>query len=81
VKQHIAEVLANVDREATSADERRRLRLAALVHDTFKYRAKRGAAVGSRNHHGALAAQFLERFIDDRQLLTVVTWHDEAFGA
>ena len=33
VKHHIADVLANVEREATSPDERRRLRLAALLHD------------------------------------------------
>ena len=82
VKQHIADVLANVDREATSPDERRRLRLAALVHDAFKYRAPEGSArVGSEGHHGSQAAQFLERFVDDDELVSVVKWHDEAFAA
>lgn len=75
-------MLANVDREATSADERRRLRLAALVHDAFKYRAREGSApVGSPGHHGSHAAQFLARFVDDDELLSVVMWHDEAFAA
>jgi HD domain-containing protein len=82
VKQHVAEVLANVDREASSSEERRRLRLAALVHDTFKYRAPEGSApVGSPGHHGTLAADFLARFVDDRELVEVVRWHDEAFAA
>lgn len=82
VKHHIADVLENVEREATSPDERRRLRLAALVHDTFKYRAPEGSArVGSEGHHGTYAARFLERFVDDGELVTVVRWHDEAFAA
>jgi len=83
VKHHIADVLTNVEREATSPEERRRLRLAALVHDTFKKRAPEGSArVGSEEHHGSHAARFLERFIDDDEdLLRVVRWHDEAFAA
>jgi hypothetical protein len=82
VKQHVADVLANVEREATSPDERRRLRLAALVHDSFKYRAPEGSArVGSDGHHGSHAARFLERFVDDPELVAVVRWHDEAFAA
>ena len=98
VKFHIAHVLANVEREATSLDERetasggltpqasesmrRRLRLAALVHDSFKYRAPEGSArVGSDAHHGSLAAEFLEGFVDDGELVEVVRWHDEAFAA
>jgi HD domain len=82
VKQHIADVLANVEREASSPDDRRRLRLAALVHDSFKYRAPEASApVGSPGHHGTLAAAFLARFVDDPDLVQVVLWHDEAFAA
>jgi hypothetical protein len=82
VKHHIADVLANVEREATSPEERRRLRLAALVHDSFKYRAPEGSArVGSEGHHGWHAARFLDRFVDDPELVEVVLWHDEAFAA
>jgi hypothetical protein len=82
VKFHIAHVLANVEGVATSPEERRRLRLAALVHDSFKYRAPEGSArVGSDAHHGSLAAEFLERFVDDDELVEVVRWHDEAFAA
>jgi hypothetical protein len=82
VKHHIADVLANVEREAVSPEDRRRLRLAALVHDSFKYRAPEGSArVGSAGHHGTLAAEFLKSFVDDDELVEVVRWHDEAFAA
>ena len=82
VKHHIADVLSNVDAVATSPAERGRLRLAALVHDTFKYRAPEGSArVGSPDHHGSHAARFLERFVDDDELIEVVRWHDDAFAA
>jgi hypothetical protein len=82
VKHHIAAVLENVEREATSPEERRRLRLAALVHDTFKHRAPEGSArVGSEGHHGTHAARFLARFVDDAELVELVRWHDEAFAA
>ena len=82
VKHHVAAVLANVEREATSSEERRRLRLAALVHDAFKYRAPEGSArVGSEEHHGTRAARFLARFVDDDELVELVRWHDEAFAA
>jgi hypothetical protein len=82
VKQHIADVLANVEREAETPDERARLRLAALVHDTFKYKAPEGSAlVGSPKHHGSLAAEFLARFVRDHELVEIVRWHDEAFVA
>jgi hypothetical protein len=82
VGRHVADVLRNVEREATSPEERARLRLAALVHDTFKYRAPEASArVGSPRHHGSYAARFLARFIDDSELLEVVLWHDEAFAA
>jgi len=75
-------VLANVEREATSPEERTRLLLAALVHDAFKDRAPEGSAlVGSEGHHGSHAARFLERFVDDPELVEVVRWHDEAFAA
>src|SRR5919197_3137901 len=72
VKYHIADVLENVDVEAASPDDRRRLRLAALVHDAFKYQApERSAPVGSEEHHGSLAARFLERFVEDEELVLV----------
>jgi hypothetical protein len=83
VRHHIVDVLANVDEVALDADDRRRLRLAALAHDTFKYEAPESTArVGSPGHHGSHARRFLERLgVDDEELLEVVKWHDEGFAA
>jgi hypothetical protein len=83
VKHHIADVLAAVEEVALDEDDRRRLRLAALAHDTFKYAAPESSApVGTPGHHGSHAQRFLERLgVDDEQLLEVVKWHDEAFAA
>jgi hypothetical protein len=83
VKWHIADVLANVEEVAIDEDDRRRLRLAALAHDAFKFKAPESSArVGSPGHHGSHARRFLERHgVDDEELLDVVQWHDEAFAA
>jgi hypothetical protein len=41
VRLHIAEVLANLDREGLDEEARSRLRVVALVHDTFRHRSTR----------------------------------------
>lgn len=79
VKFHIAEVLANVDRYAVDPEQRRRLRLLALVHDTFKHRVDRDQPRVGENYHGAIAAHFVARYIDDEELLAVCRRHDTAY--
>lgn len=82
VKHHIAEVLANVDRYARSPEQRARLRVIAIVHDTFKHRVDPDRPRSGENHHGMLARRFAERFVtDDPGLLDIVELHDEAFNA
>ncbi len=78
---HIAEVLANVDRHATSPQERRDLRLIALIHDTFKYRVDRDKPKSGENHHAMIARRFAERFLGDRALLHIIELHDEAYNS
>jgi hypothetical protein len=74
---HVREVLDNIDRLAVDVLTRERLRIAALSHDTFKYREFRhGRRV---RHHGLLAREFLEPLVDDVPLLDVIELHDEAF--
>src|SRR5262245_60872259 len=63
VMHHIADVLANVERQATSPQERRSLRHIALIHDTFKYRVDQSQPKTGPNHHAAIARAFAERFI------------------
>ncbi len=78
---HIAEVLANVDRHATTADERRALRLIALIHDSFKYRVDLSRPKVGDNHHAFIARQFAERHLDDPGLLEIIELHDEAYNS
>jgi len=81
IKWHIAEVLANLDRLELATDSRRRLRLAALVHDTWKRAVDRSKDRVPPNEHGYLAARWLETQIDDPALVTLVELHDEGFRA
>ena len=81
VAAHVAEVLDNVDRVALGADDRARLRLVALVHDTFKGSVDRSRPSTGENHHAVLARRFAERYVDDPEVLEVVELHDEAYNA
>lgn len=78
---HIAEVLANVDRHATSAEERANLRLIALVHDSLKYRVDPDKQKTGENHHAMLARRFAERYLEDPALLDIIELHDEAYNS
>ncbi|GAC1357161.1 MAG: hypothetical protein NVS2B12_15720 [Ktedonobacteraceae bacterium] len=78
IKYHIADLLANIDRQCPGED-RSALRLIALVHDTFKYQVdERRPRIGS-NHHGHLARVFSARYISDPVLLDIIELHDEAY--
>jgi hypothetical protein len=81
VASHIAEVLTNVDRHAIDEDDRARLRLAALVHDTFKYQVDQTKPKSGDNHHAMLARRFAEGYLDDPDLLDVIELHDEAYNS
>lgn len=82
VKHHIAEVLANVDRYAADAGQRRRLRLIALTHDTFKHQVDMTRNRTGENHHGMIARRFTESYVaDDPGLLDIIELHDEAYNA
>jgi hypothetical protein len=81
VKHHIADVLANVDRYATAPDDRRRLRLVALTHDTFKHRVDYEKPRVGENHHGMIARRFTAGYLDDHEVLDIIELHDEAYNS
>ena len=81
VMYHIAEVLANVDRLALAHEERRNLRLIALIHDAFKYRGDPSKLRIGVNHHAVIARKFAERYLDDLALLEIIELHDEAYNS
>jgi hypothetical protein len=73
---HVRDVLLNVDAFYRYDKDRQRLRVAALVHDTFK----KSASEQGRNH-ADIAADFLKEFTDDSLLIALVKHHDEPYKA
>jgi len=81
VQFHIADVLANIDRQHPTPEERRILRLIALIHDTFKYRVNELKPKMGNNHHAHIARVFAEQYIDDPVILNLIELHDEAYNS
>jgi HD domain len=81
VKYHIADVLANIDRQCPTEQDRRTLRLIALIHDTLKYRVDETRPKIGTNHHAHIARKFAERYISDLVLLDLIELHDEAYNS
>ena len=77
VADHIAEVLGNIDAAGHDAATRARLRVIALVHDTFKADVRWWHP--ARNDHARLARAFAERHTDDAGVLLVTELHDEGY--
>lgn len=81
VMHHIADVLVNIERQATTPEDRQKLRLIALVHDTFKYRVDETKPKVGGNHHAMIARQFAARYLSDAALLDIIELHDEAYNS
>jgi hypothetical protein len=81
VLYHIRDVLDNIEKLTVSSVERERLRLVALVHDTFKYIENRNAQRDWSQHHSILARRFFEKISDDTLVLNLIELHDEAYYA
>ncbi len=81
IQYHIADVLANIDRQQPPPEERRILRLIALVHDTFKYRVNELKPKMGNNHHAHIARVFAEKYIHDPVILDLIELHDEAYNS
>ncbi|MBF6589819.1 MAG: hypothetical protein IVW57_04715 [Ktedonobacterales bacterium] len=79
VIRHVADVLANVDLQATTPEERQALRLIALIHDNFKYRIDATQPRVGENHHAMRARRFAERYLSDASLLDIIELHDAAY--
>jgi len=76
---HIREVLNNIDKLDISTECRRKLRLVAFVHDTFKYAEHRGNPRDWTRHHAVLARNFMEEYVAKKPLLDIIEFHDEAY--
>jgi len=81
VEAHIADVLQNIDVFYGDSPLREKLRLIALLHDTFKYQVDTRLPRSGENHHAMRARRFAERYIEGRDVLDVIELHDEAYNA
>ncbi len=81
IQFHIADVLANIDRQQPPPEERRILRLIAIIHDTFKYRVNDFKPKMGSNHHAHIARVFAEKYISDPVILNLIELHDEAYNS
>ena len=88
---HIVDVLKNIDNinalcsknNINPPDEETiaKLRLIAIIHDTFKYKVDTTKPKSGENHHAMIARRFAEKFIDDPLILDIIELHDEAYLA
>jgi hypothetical protein len=84
VKYHIVDVLSNIETIShleSDTEERRKLRLIALIHDAFKYQVDETKPKIGTNHHAHIARRFAERYIDDPEILLIIETHDEAYNS
>ncbi len=78
---HVREIMDNIDRLDIDPAIRLKLRLIALVHDTFKNVEDKSIPRDRSRHHAVLARKFLEDYTADEAILDVTELHDEAYYA
>lgn len=80
VVYHVREVLENIAAIKGISDAMRtKLRIIAFAHDTFKYYEQKFKPRKKETHHSVLARRFMEQYIEDSDVLSVIELHDEAY--
>ena len=80
VGEHVADLLATIERWGESGARRAELRLLALVHDALKFRVRNWLPKRGENHHAMRARRFAERYTDDERLLATIELHDRPYA-
>lgn len=81
IKFHIAAVLDNVVRWYGDSPLEEKMRLIALIHDSFKHRVDPDVPRTGENHHAMRARRFAESYLTDGSVLDIIELHDEAHNA
>lgn len=78
---HIADVLRNVEQWGLRYGPEwiKRLRLIALLHDSFKYKVDENQRRIGENHHAMIARRWSMQFLGDPTLLDIIELHDHAY--
>jgi hypothetical protein len=83
VKYHIAELEENLEKLASrgiSEEQYWKLKFLVHVHDTFKAESVPDSPILSPNSHASLARKFASEFIDEKDLLNMIQFHDVNFA-
>jgi hypothetical protein len=80
IAAHVADLLATIDEWDEPPEARRRLRIVAIVHDSFKGDVIEKLPKVSRNHHADRARRFAEGYTDDDAILCTIQHHDRPYA-
>lgn len=83
VKYHIAELEEKLEKLAShwiSEEQYWKLKFLIHVHDTLKAEAIPDEPIVSPNSHASLAKKFASEFINDKDLLNMIQFHDLNFA-
>ena len=76
VENHVEFLLESIDRLEESTVTKDKLRILAILHDTFKFEVDITKSQVGENHHGMKARLFAENYIQDQEILKILELHD-----
>jgi hypothetical protein len=79
VGEHVADLLARIDRWGVIGKRRSELRFISLIHDTLKFRVSPWLLRTGENHHAVRARHHAERYVSDERVLAVIELHDRPY--
>ena len=80
VGAHVADLIRRIDAGTEIGERRQQLRVAALVHDSFKYAVDAAKPKCGENHHATRARRFAERLLSDEAVLSTIELHDRPYA-
>jgi len=83
VKSHISELEINLEKlkpRLPKPEYYWKLKFLIHVHDTFKAESSRDVPILDPNSHASLAKSYAEEFINDRDLLNMMQFHDQNYA-
>lgn len=79
---HIKEVLNNIDKFYHDDINREKLRIIAILHDSFKFMVNNKLPKSGENHHGTISRRFAEKYLNlSDDVLYIIQHHDDAYNA
>ena len=78
--EHVADLLATIERWGERGKRREELRFLAIVHDALKFKVQSWRPRTGENHHAKRARRFAERYTGDERLLATIEHHDRPYN-